>query len=206
MSRARAVTPQRQSGAEQIGVELSSSLARFVRRHVPRAHDADDIVAEVMARIHQHVDALDDRERVTAWVFRIARNAVADHYRRERRRREALGVEVDAIGAGGADGWLHDAEAARAELAACVRPLVDALPPAYRQALELTDLAGRTQAEAARLAGISVSGMKSRVQRGRRLFAARLRDCCQVSTDTRGRPIDFEVRPGGRSACGCDDA
>lgn len=37
---------------------------------------------------------------------------------------------------------------------------------------------------------LSVSGMKSRVQRGRRRFAALVRTCCEITTDSRGELVD----------------
>ena len=42
-------------------------------------------------------------------------------------------------------------------------PMICQLPPAYRQAVTLADLEGVNQADAAARAGISLSGMKSRV-------------------------------------------
>jgi hypothetical protein len=45
--------------------------------------------------------------------------------------------------------------------------------------------------------------MKSRVQRGRRQFATLVKQCCDVTTDSRGQLINFEVRPDG---CGCPPA
>lgn len=183
-----------------IWAEVGASIERFVRRRINDPHQADDVVADVMLRIHQHLGALDDHERVTAWVFRITRNAITDHYRRTGRRREVLAGEIEPDVDLSADAWLDDQEATLSELAACIRPLVDALPTDYRRALELTDLEGRTQADAARLEGISLSGMKSRVQRGRRQFATLIKQCCDVTTDTRGELVDFTLRPDG---CGC---
>jgi RNA polymerase sigma-70 factor (ECF subfamily) len=171
-----------------------------VRRHVADPHQAEDIVADVLLRIHQHLETVDDHERVTAWVFRIARNAITDHYRRTARRREDLDGGEDLVADDTTDGWLDDQGAVLSDLASCIRPLVGALPGDYRRALELTDLEGRTQAEAARIEGVSVSGMKSRVQRGRRLFAALVRSCCEVTTDSRGELVDFQLRADG---CGC---
>jgi RNA polymerase sigma-70 factor (ECF subfamily) len=192
---------QRSTDVEAIWAEVGTSLERFVRRHVADPHHAEDVVAEVLLRIHEHVSSVDDRERVTAWVWRITRNAITDHYRRTGRRREALGADdEDLAGDGGADAWVEDQAAVLSDLASCIRPLIDALPADYRRALELTDLEGRTQADAARLEGVSVSGMKSRVQRGRRLFAAMVRTCCDVTTDTRGGLVDFHPRPDG-SGC-----
>jgi RNA polymerase sigma-70 factor (ECF subfamily) len=183
-----------------IWADVGASVARFVRRRVQDPHQADDIVADVMVRIHQHLGTLDDRERVTAWVFRIARNAITDHYRRNGRRREIPIALPEPPGADSADAWLSDSSDVLAEIAACVRPLVAALPDDYRRALELTDLDGRTQADAARLEGISFSGMKSRVQRGRRQIADLIQQCCEVTTDARGGIMDVRQRPDG---CGC---
>jgi RNA polymerase sigma-70 factor (ECF subfamily) len=186
-----------------IWAEVGTSIERFVRRRINDPHHADDVVADVMLRIHQNLAALDDHERVTAWVFRITRNAITDHYRRTGRRREVLAAEIDPDVDPSADAWLDDQEATLSELAACIRPLVDALPSDYRRALELTDFEGRTQADAARLEGISLSGMKSRVQRGRRQFATLVKQCCDVTTDSRGELVDFRLRTDG---CGCPPA
>ena len=181
-------------GVEEIWAEVGDSMQRFVHHRVSNPHEAEDIVAEVLLRIHQHLSELSDRERVTAWVFRIARNAITDHYRRTGRRIETPASEIEPGAAGAADAWVEDQEAVHADLASCIRPLVDALPRDYRRALELTDLEGRTQAEAARIEGVSVSGMKSRVQRGRRQFAALVRTCCEITTDSRGEVVDFRPR------------
>jgi RNA polymerase sigma-70 factor (ECF subfamily) len=153
-----------------------------------------------MMRIHQHLGSLDDQERVTAWVFRIARNVITDHYRRKGRRRDVLAGDVEPAADQSAEAWLDDQEATLAELAGCIRPLVHALPNDYRRALELTDFQGHSQADAASIEGISVSGMKSRVQRGRRQFATLVKQCCDVTLDTRGELVDFQLRPDG---CGC---
>jgi RNA polymerase sigma-70 factor, ECF subfamily len=183
-----------------VWAEVGTSIERFVRRRINDPHQADDVVAEVMLRIHQHIDSVDDQQRVTAWVFRIARNAITDHYRRVGRRHEVLGAEVDHVAESSADAWLDDQQATLSELAACIRPLIDALPTDYRRALELTDFDGLTQADAARLEGISLPGMKSRVQRARRQFGTLVRQCCDVTTDSRGELVDFRLRTDG---CGC---
>ncbi len=59
------------------------------------------------------------------------------------------------------------------------------LPSPYREALTLTELEGLTQKEAAEMLGISLSGMKSRVQRGRQQLRQALEDCCHIAL---GRP------------------
>lgn len=186
-----------------IWAEVGASMEAFVRRRIRDQHEADDVVAEVMLRIHQGLASLDDQERLTAWVFRIARNAITDHYRRSARRREITAADPEPGAVLAADAFVDDQAATLSELASCIRPLVDALPSDYRRALVLTDLEGHSQVDAARMEGISVSGMKSRVQRGRRQFATLVKQCCDVTTDRRGQLVDFRLRPDG---CGCPPA
>ena len=83
---------------------------------------------------------------------------------------------------------------AAAELAACLQPLLARLPDDYRTALELTDLGGLTQEQAAEQLGLSTSGMKSRVQRGRRMLRTEVGRCCRVELDGRGAIADASLR------------
>ena len=67
----------------------------------------------------------------------------------------------------------------------------------------MIDLDGMPQAGAARQEGVSLSGMKSRVQRGRRRLAELLGQCCTLTLDARGVPMDYERAPGCAGGCGC---
>jgi RNA polymerase sigma-70 factor, ECF subfamily len=71
--------------------------------------------------------------------------------------------------------------------------MVYALPDPYRDAIVLTEFDGLSQKELAGRLGISVSGAKSRVQRGRALLKRQLLDCCQFEFD-RGSVIDCNPR------------
>ena len=66
-----------------------------------------------------------------------------------------------------------------------------------------TELEGLTQKEAADMLGISLSGMKSRVQRGRARLRAKFEQCCAIAQDARGKVTDCDPRPaGGGPSCG----
>jgi RNA polymerase sigma-70 factor, ECF subfamily len=180
---------------EQMWREMLPQLRAFVRRRIADPDRADDLVAEILLRIHQNVGSLDDRERLPNWVFRIARNAIIDEYRRAGRSREHLratlqdeAIQVD-----------EDEPTVVRELSACMRPLLAGLPVAQRAAVEMIDLDGMSQADAAQRAGVSLSGMKSRVQRGRRSLAEQLGQCCALTLDGRGLPMDYDPPPD----CGC---
>ena len=151
-----------------------------------------------MLRIHRHAGELERPAAVGAWVHQIARNAIADHYRRASVRRERpSGIDLERHELPvleGASGEL------RSELAACLGPLLERLAPLHREALALTELEGLTQASAAAQLGLSSSGMKSRVQRGRAQLKELLVACCEIELDRRGGVRSYRSH---RGSCDC---
>lgn len=181
---------------EALWSELRTRLLSFLRRRVATPEDAEDLLQDVFTRIHENASTLGEVESVTGWVYRTAGNAVTDYYRR----RGAFARAAEALAA--EPGLVPEESAAEEELAQCLRPLITALPSTYGEALELTELAGKTQGEAAESLGLSLSGMKSRVQRGRTKLKEVLLDCCHVEIDRRGGVVGYEPRDRARCRCG----
>jgi RNA polymerase sigma-70 factor, ECF subfamily len=184
--------------------EIIAQLRTFVRRRIANPDRADDLVGDILLRIHQNLGSIDDQERLAHWVSRVARNAVVDEYRRAARARESLlaapgGAVLDAAELA-PDG--EDGSTVLDELSRCLRPMLAGLPPDQRRAVELIDLDGLPQAEAARREEVTLSGMKSRVQRGRRHLAELLGRCCALTLDARGVPMDYTPSPGCGRGCG----
>jgi len=192
------VVTQADPTVEDVWRRFGAEIRSFVRRRVSDQHRADDIVGEILLRVHRSLHTLDDHDRLAGWLFRIARNAIVDHYRRAGNSREVLEASPGDRLADDVTEYDDDYSVHR-ELAACLRPMLDQLSPAYRRALELTDLDGVTQVAAAELEGITVPGMKSRVQRARRQLADLLTKCCALTLDARGMPMDYTPP----SNCGC---
>lgn len=173
---------------------LVAPLRSFVARRVP-ASEVDDVVQDVFVRLQRGVGALRDEERFGPWVYRVARSAIAESQRARARHplpREAPSEEHLAAEVPPADAT--DSDAPDARLAAAAAALVDLLPSPYREALVLTEIEGLTQKEAAERAGIGLSGMKSRVQRGRAQLRRWLDLCCEIALDARGHVIGCEPR------------
>ena len=183
--------------------DVLAQLRAFVRPRIADPERAEDLVGEILLRIHRNLASLDDRERLPHWVSRIARNAVIDEYRRAGRAREqSAGTAQDAWPELAAEA--DDSDQVQEELSRCLRPLLCGLPPVQRRAVEMIDLEGMPQADAARREGVSVSGMKSRVQRGRRRLAQLLDACCALTLDARGLPMDYAPTTHPCSgSCGC---
>lgn len=190
--------------AEAVWQELHDRLLGFIARRVRSRDDAEDILQEVMLRIHRHSGDLAHTDRVAGWVYRIATNSIADHYRRPSRRELPTGHAADvpdAYSTAPETCGPPDADQLRAELAGCLAPLTGHLPKIYREALEITEFQETSQVEAAAQLGLSVSGMKARVQRGRRQLKQLLLDCCQVELDSRGGVTAYRAKRGSCASC-----
>lgn len=167
---------------------VRAELHRFVAKRVPAA-DADDVVQEALLRIHRGLPKLRDQGAVVGWLYQVTRNTLADHLR-SARSSEELGDE-DVVEVSEPD------DVAFKRLASCVAPFVAMLPDHYREAVELVEIRGMTQAAAAAQLGIPLSTMKSRVQRGRAQLRESLDRCCATELDARGHVTDLKPR------CGC---
>jgi RNA polymerase sigma-70 factor (ECF subfamily) len=179
--------------------DLEARLRPFIARRVRAEVDVDDVVQDVFVRMHRGLAGLRDEERFGPWVYRVARSAVVDHLRRAARHRVADGsAAAEAVPAGD-----EDDRAVERELSSYIAAFVALLPSPYREALTLTELEGLTQTQAADMLGISPSGMKSRVQRGRQRLRKALEDCCHIACDARGRVVSYEPRAEGRLPAGC---
>ena len=179
--------------------DLDRRLRPFIASRVRAEADVDDVVQDVFLRMQRGLDGLRDDERFGPWVYQVARSAIADHRRRAARHPVVEGdpPEEQACPDEGDEG------AVERELVTYIAPFVAMLPSPYREALTLTELEGLTQREAAERLGISLSGMKSRVQRGRKLLRSALEDCCFTALDARGRVLSCAPRPDGRLPEGC---
>lgn len=183
--------------------ELDRKLRPFIARRVPE-RDVDDVLQEVFLRISRGLGTLHDEERFGPWVHTLARHTIADHLRASARNplasgdgapEEAAPAETDPL-------ELHEGDAA-SELATYLVPFVAALPSPYREALTLVELQGMSQREAADMLGLSHSGMKSRVQRGRAMLRRSFEDCCHIALDSRGHITEFMPRPDGKLPDDC---
>jgi RNA polymerase sigma-70 factor (ECF subfamily) len=178
--------------------QFAAPLRSFVARRAPREVETEDVLQDVFVRIQEQLPNLRDADRIDAWIFQIARNVVADAFRRRTRRGALLERAADEEPARIPDGGERPAEAS---LAGCLASMIEQLAEPYRQAIELTELRGLTQSEAARQVGISISGMKSRVQRGRERLKGIIHDACRIETDVRGGVTECDpLRPSGCSS------
>jgi RNA polymerase sigma-70 factor, ECF subfamily len=180
--------------APELWQDVSAKLRPFVARRVPPT-DVDDVLQDVFLRMQRGLGSLRDDERFTSWLFQVARSSVAEHARAKAR--HPVVEPDDELPAPVSD---DDREVSRS-LSGCVSLFVAQLPSPYREAVTLVELEGLTAREAADMVGISVSGMKSRVQRGRAQLRQMFEQCCEIALDARGKPTAFTPRATPCPSC-----
>lgn len=141
---------------ERHGPELSA----FVYRLTGDVEAAQDLVQDTFVRAMRRQGSLRDPGAVRAWLYRIASNLVI-----ERRRRRALLAFVPFLGT-------EPAPEPAADTAAQVRQALQSIPAAQAVALVLAYHEGWSRAEIAGLLGAPEETVKTRLQRGRKNFAA----------------------------------
>ncbi|AFQ44215.1 RNA polymerase sigma factor SigZ [Desulfosporosinus meridiei] len=175
--------------------EFSLPLKRFIKKRVANEQDAEDIFQEIFLKIHKNIGGLMKENRLHAWIFRIAHNTIKDYYRRNNLKLEStdLGEDLESNTA--------EETSANTEIASCLKIMVESLPETYKQAILLTEFQSMTQKELSEKLGISLSGAKSRVQRGRKMLKEMLLGCCQLEIDSRGNIIDYKHKSSECKYC-----
>jgi RNA polymerase sigma-70 factor (ECF subfamily) len=173
--------------------DLHAAVRAFVSRRVRDEHLADDIAQDVMLKLQAQLvaDAPPATEKLDAWVFRVARNAIIDHYR----------VRRDDIPIDGEIAASEQEENPAAELSGCLRQIIQRLPREHADALTLTDLQGLSQQQLADRIGLSLSAAKSRVQRAREKLQTMLLDCCDIERSRSGGVVDYQTTPRTSKYC-----
>jgi RNA polymerase sigma-70 factor (ECF subfamily) len=146
--------------------------------------DAEDLVAESVARAWAAIDTLENRARFRPWVFRILRNGyISDYRKRSVRPTEAVYDEL----ADGAEedvcsmlldesddflNWWSNPERAFFDnvLGEQILAAIEALPESFRVTILLVNVEGLTYDEAAEVLGVPKGTVRSRMKRGRTML------------------------------------
>jgi RNA polymerase sigma-70 factor, ECF subfamily len=179
--------------SEKVWQEYHSRLRAFIKSTVSDDTATDDILQNVFLKMHTRLAALKDATKMQSWLYRIARNAIIDYYRLQKRN---VDIPVSLTDTG-----LDSGEKAVQELSGCLQPMIRLLPEIYREAVILSELHGLKHREVAHMQGISLSNAKSRVRRGRALLKEMLADCCRLEFDHKGRLCDYNRKDKTRDSC-----
>ena len=164
---------------ESIWQNFDRELARFICAKVKNQDVCHDILQNVYVKVIGNTERIEKANNISAYLFRIASNEVYNFYRTSPKHTE---IELT-------DELLDDKEINTQQLRladCCLRPIIEALSPIYRDALIMVELEGLSQVALAEKLGVSISGAKSRVQRAREKLKNEILKCCNYEFDKYG--------------------
>lgn len=163
-----------------------SELRAWLRGRLGNPHDAEDMLQDLFLKAMRQDRQFCEIANARAWLFEVARNALAD---RLRLKKEQVELPDDLVAE-------HNELAAVESLAACLPRALAELSEEDREAITRCDLDGMTQEDYAHLKGLTLPGAKSRVQRARKRLREHLTGACQVKFDAAGKVCCFVPRHG----------
>lgn len=178
--------------SEQRWHDVLEQLRAVVARRGVRGADIDDVVQTAVEKAIRNLRTLADEERFEPWLKRIAANAALDQMRSVQRK--GLYEELDK--ADNVAGEVDDADPL-IDFVDCIEPFLTRLAPADAGIIRARDIDGGSYPELAADLGLSVAGVKSRVQRARLRLSEQLVACCAVLGQS-------PIRHDGEAACAPD--
>ena len=177
---------------EQVWLDYQTSLKIFLLSRVDSPEDTDDLLQDILIKVHSNISGLKSHDKLKPWLFQIANNTIMDFYRAKHKNRAIHSNDL----------WWANADANNEhELEKCVTPFINALPQKYRDLLSAIELHGQSQKDYAEKHNISYSTLKSRVQKGRMLLRNSFENCCALSLDSRGNIAQARPKTDKCSSC-----
>ena len=165
--------------------ENLDALFGVALRMTGKSADAEDLVAETVAKAWAAIQSLEDRSKVRPWIFRILRNGyLSDYRKRAVRPTEAV---YDELADGNEEGdvcpmlmnesedflrwWSTPEQEYFSDLLGDqIMAAIRTLPEAFRATILLVNVEGLTYDEAAEALGVPKGTIRSRMKRGRTLL------------------------------------
>lgn len=166
---------------EQIWNQFSLQIFNYIKVKVSTIEDAEDILQNVFMKVFLKIESLENIEKVGAWLFQVTRNSIHDFYRKKVKTPQNVDIPIIT------DSLIE--EESSPDFLGCLSPIIDELPIKYKEVIHLSDVEGKKYQEIANQLDLSLSGVKTRVQRGRELLKQGFISCCQYKKDKNGKLI-----------------
>lgn len=161
---------QNQSIQETVKKE-SPRLLDFIRRRIPDADDAEDILQDVFYQLIETYRLFKPIEDVGAWLFTVARNKITDRFRKKKpeslekqllRSHEEEGEMLNLADILPAQNDAPETKMLRTAVMEELEAALDDLPKEQRQVFMLHEIDGKSFKDISEMTGASVNTLLSR--------------------------------------------
>ncbi len=143
-------------------VENHRAFLGFLQKRLGDRQLAEDILQDAFVRGVQKAGDVRDEESVVAWFYRLLRNAIVDHHRRQKTKSRALDDLAEEV-----ERTTEPEAETRDAVCQCVARLARTVKPEYAAALDKVEVGGMAVKDFADAEGISRNNAAVRIFRAR---------------------------------------
>jgi RNA polymerase sigma-70 factor, ECF subfamily len=181
---------------EKIWQDHYRQLRMYIYRQVKDETLTEDLLHDVYVRVREKIKSVEDARKISSWLYRVTSNVVIDYFRKNP---DDKFIQYQDDLPQKSETNLSDE--ARRELSKCLIPMINELPEDYQKAIYLSEIEDQPQKKVTEIMGLSVSGAKSKIQRGRKKIKAMLTDCCEIELDPKNRISSFDCAKDSDKLC-----
>lgn len=176
-----------QRAFEELVSRYQPVVMNMAYRMLGNRSDAADVCQEVFLLLLRKLRSFRGEAKFSTWLYRVSMNACHDYARRSRRHlslSESPGEEMPEMEQRLPDEGLDSPEKSmeREEVRNKVQEAITRLPPKFKEVVYLHDIGGFDYKEVAKILGISLGTVKSRLNRARNRLARELQEYWEQGT------------------------
>jgi len=158
-------------------------IISFISKKIRSKSDIADISQEVFLKFWTKYNEIKDESKILNWLYSVARFTIADYYRKRETVVLYIPTQEDKL-------LVHEEYYDHSDESKKLIPIINSLPIKYKTILLLSDIYGLSHNEIAQQFDLTLSCVKTRVIRARKLLAERMQKCCSFSVDRYGNIMD----------------
>ncbi len=155
---------EKKKDLERTVSENRSRLLSFIRQRVGFDEEAEDILQDVLFQFFISYETIESFEKISAWMFQVARNRIIDRYRRQKHADwESLSDEDDDPRSVALMGLIDEPKLYfNATITESLVDALDQLPDEQREVFVMHEIEGVSFNQISKLTGVGVNTLLSR--------------------------------------------
>jgi RNA polymerase sigma-70 factor, ECF subfamily len=159
-------------------------IISFIGKDIKSKDVADDILQEVFIKFWENHKTIKEKGKTLQWLLSVSKFSVIDYFREKKRDKTIQYSLIPNVC------QMQDTENNNTDESRKLLPIIQSLPVKYRNILLISDIQGIPHKVISKQFDLSISCIKKRIERGRKLLAQKMQECCSFNIDKYGNVVN----------------